>query len=384
MVSGMAFSSLLRPRADGLLPAAMRFADSRGRVHAEPEHAFRNPFQRDRDRVLHSSSFRRLEYKTQVFVNGEGDHYRTRLTHTLEVSQISRTLARELGLNEDLAEAVALSHDLGHTPFGHAGERLLNRLLAGVGGFEHNIQGLRVVDVLEKRYAGFDGLNLTYETREAFVRHAGGGYGAADGFPPGEAPLLEVAVTLLADDIAYLAHDIDDGLYSGILSEEDLRGVAIWSMAGIDQVDGYDGLTPSLKRVEGVRRLINILVGDAVCATRENIMALELDSPDAVRRTMADAIAFSETTRTRKEDLKKYLYDNFYRHPNVMAVMENAQEILESLFRAYAGDPGKMPEDYRRSADAWGIERAAADYIAGMTDRFAMDEHRRLCGGGKM
>lgn len=376
-------SDFLLPRADGLLPVAMRFADSRGRVHAEPEHAFRNPFQRDRDRVLHSASFRRLEYKTQVFVNGEGDHYRTRLTHTLEVAQISRTMARELRLNEDLAEAVALSHDLGHTPFGHAGERLLDKLLADAGGFDHNLQGLRVVDVLEKRYAAFDGLNLTYETREAFIRHAGAKCADTCGFSPNESPLIEVAVTLLADDIAYLAHDIDDGLYSGILAEEDLLDVPVWRMAGSEQLEGYGALPPSLKRVEGVRRLINILVSDAIHATRKNIAALELDSPEKVRRAAGEPTGFSEEIKYRKEELKQFLYANFYRHPNVVSVMENAQEILQFLFNAYLNDPEKMPEEYRKNADMWGARRAVADYVAGMTDRFAMDEYKRLGGRGK-
>ncbi|MCC8179360.1 MAG: dNTP triphosphohydrolase, partial [Planctomycetes bacterium] len=205
----------IQPQPDGLIPAAMRWSKSRGRPHNEDEHAFRNPFQRDRDRIIHAAAFRRLEYKTQVFVNGEGDHYRTRLTHTLEVCQIARTIARALGLNEDLAEAVALSHDLGHTPFGHAGERKLDELTRDIGGFNHNAQGLRVVDILEKRYAEFPGLNLTFEVREGFVRHGGPKVAAKyPEFSPSDAPLLEVAVTLAADDIAYLAHDIDDGLYS--------------------------------------------------------------------------------------------------------------------------------------------------------------------------
>ena len=374
-------SAFLVPSADGLLPAAMRSAATRGRAFDEQEHAFRNPFQRDRDRILHSTSFRRLEYKTQVFVNGEGDHYRTRLTHTLEVAQISRTMARELCLNEDLAEAVALSHDLGHTPFGHAGERLLNDLLREGGdaeGFDHNLQGLRVVDLLEKRYAAFDGLNLNYEIREGFVRHAGLKRTSDCGFPANDAPLLEVGVTLLADDIAYLAHDIDDGLYSGIVKEEELRNVFLWRQAANDGVDGYDSLSPALKRIGGVRGLINILATDAINSSRKKIAALELDSPEKVRRAKEDAVTFSQEINGKKEELKKFLFANFYRHPNVIKKIGKAQEMLRFLFLCYRGGQEKMPEEYRKNADIWGISRAAADYVAGMTDRFATDESKRL------
>ncbi len=371
-------SDPLKPLADGLLPAAMRHQDSRGRRYAEPEHAFRNPFQRDRDRVLHCASFRRLEYKTQVFANGEGDHYRTRLTHTLEVSQISRTIARELNLNEDLTEAVALSHDLGHTPFGHAGESLLNVLLMDYGGFNHNTHGLRVVDILEKRYAGFAGLNLTYETREAFIRHAGTGNSGVEEFSPNDCPLLEVGATLLADDIAYLAHDIDDGLYSHILRESQLRETALWRMAGPEQVRGFDRLEESLQRIEGVRRLINILVSDAVNSSRKNIAEKKLFSAEVVRSEKKNPLCFSAEIEKVKNELKRFLFINFYRHANVVAVMEDAQNKMEKLFHYFAAKPEKMPQEYGRIADIWGIHRAVADYIAGMTDRFAENEFKRL------
>lgn len=363
-----------------MLPAAMRVARSRGRVHAEPEHAFRNRYQRDRDRILHSAAFRRLEYKTQVFVNGEGDHYRTRLTHTLEVTQISRTMARELGLNEDLTEAVALSHDLGHTPYGHAGERLLDKLLRerGEGGFDHNAHGLRVVDILEKRYSAFDGLNLTYETREAFIRHGGTSCIGIGGFPENDGPLLEVAATMQADDIAYLAHDVDDGLYSRILDENAMRNLPLWRRVGVEQVPDYESLSPSLKRVEGVRRLINILVNDAINSTRKNIERFRLDSPEAVRESGKIQVIFSDEIEKQKNELKAYLYANFYRHSNVMKVMEDAQKKLAFLFGAYVEDAAKMPQEYGGIADRWGIARAAADYIAGMTDRFAGEEFARL------
>ncbi|MDR1612352.1 MAG: deoxyguanosinetriphosphate triphosphohydrolase [Planctomycetota bacterium] len=372
----------LAPRDDGMIPAAQRPERGSGRRHPEPEHAFRNPYQRDRDRIIHAASFRRLEYKTQVFVNGEGDNYRTRLTHTLEVAQITRTLARALHINEDLAEAVAMSHDLGHTPFGHAGERLLDKVLGECGykeGFNHNTHGLRVVDFLEKRYAAFDGINLTFETREAFIRHAGRGRAQDSEFAPDDAPLLEVACTLLADDIAYLAHDIDDGLYSGMLREEDLQSLALWRRA-TESAPGYEAMSASLKRMEGVRRLINILAGDAIGCTAANIRSLGFFSPEAVRRGPETAAGFSDGMEEEKARLKAFLYRNFYRNPKLMTVMEIAQEKLRSLFMVYKAEPKKMPMEYREIADKQGIDRAAADYLAGMTDRFAREEFARHFG----
>ena len=370
----------LSPFSDGLLPAAMRVADTAGRRHGEPEHPFRNPFQRDRDRIIHAAAFRRLEYKTQVFVNGEGDHYRTRLTHTLEVTQIARTMARALGLNEDLAEAVALSHDLGHTPFGHAGERLLNDLLADCGGFNHNAQGLRVVDRLEKRYAAFDGLNLSREVREGFVRHGGRHVAAMmDEFAPDDNPLLEVAVTMAADDIAYIAHDIDDGLYSGILQSRELVGQELWRRA--TDVAHFGEFSTSLQRAEGVRRLINLLASDLVESTRANIARMGLDTTQKVRQSPTEAVEFSVEVEKNKSALKAFLFANLYRHPNVMSVMADAQEKLRFLFGVYAGDAKKMPLEYQKIADIEGIPRAVADYVAGMTDRFVREEWVRFFRG---
>lgn len=371
----------LAPEQDGLLPAAMRASDTRGRQFIEEEHSFRNPFQRDRDRIIHAAAFRRLEYKTQVFVNGEGDNYRTRLTHTLEVTQIARTIARELRLNEDLAEAVALSHDLGHTPFGHAGEDELNTLMKEHGGFDHNAQGLRVVDILEKRYAAFGGLNLTYEVREAFIRH--GGHRAAAGqkeFPVGSSPVLEVAVTLAADDIAYIAHDIDDGLFSGLVNGEELEKQEIWCMAVA--VPGYPGWRDSLKRTEGVRRLINLLVTDLIRQSRDNIRIKNLDKVEKVRKFPKKVIDFSEEVDKLTRRLKGFLFANFYRHPNVMAVMKEARKKLSGVFQRYVNAPELLPADYKRIADREGIHRAAADYVAGMTDRFATEEYSRNISEG--
>ena len=372
----------LKPLADGLIPAAMRDASTKGRRHGEVEHAYRNPFQRDRDRVIHSAHFRRLEYKTQVFVNGEGDNYRTRLTHTLEVTQIARSVARALHLNEDLAEAVALSHDLGHTPFGHAGERVLNELLVGQGGFNHNAQGLRTVDVLETRYAAFEGLNLTYEVREAFVRHGGGAVAAMyPEFPENRGPLLEVAATLAADDIAYLAHDIDDGLYSGILQPEVLEGTAIW-LEMMDGDENFENFPPELKRTEGVRRLINLLVTDLLETTRGNLERMEIVSVDQVWALEKNPVAFSDRVERKKNLLKDYLFRNFYRHPNVMRVMEEAQGMLRDLWEHYRKHVEKMPAEYRKIADSAGMDKAATDYVAGMTDRFAREEWAKCCGTG--
>ncbi|MCL1999961.1 MAG: deoxyguanosinetriphosphate triphosphohydrolase [Planctomycetes bacterium] len=366
----------LLPLVDGLLPAAVRTADSRGRRYPEPDHSFRGPFQRDRDRIIHSAAFRRLEYKTQVFVNGEGDHYRTRLTHTIEVSQIARSVARAVGLNEELAEAVALSHDLGHTPFGHAGERVLNSLLMEEGGFNHNFHGLRVVDILEKRYAAFTGLNLSYEVREAFIRHGGATAAAEAGeFAPGDAPLLEVAATLAADDIAYMAHDIDDGLYSGILDAGELAGQELWLRA-VD-MPGFEKLTPSLKRTEGVRRLINLLVTDLVASSKNSLERLKLNSVDGVRQCREAVIRFSDEVELHRQELRRFLFLNLYRHPNVVAVMEEVQKKLEALFELYVAKVEKLPPEYQSMAEREGEKRAAADYVAGMTDRFARDEYRK-------
>ena len=369
----------LIPLSDGLIPAAMRGASTRGRRHREKEHPYRSPYQRDRDRIIHSAHFRRLEYKTQVFINGEGDNYRTRLTHTLEVTQIARSVARALYLNEDLAEAVALSHDLGHTPFGHAGERVLNELLAESGGFNHNAQGLRTVDWLETRYAAFPGLNLTHEVREAFVRHGGREVARQyPEFPPHDAPILEVAATLAADDIAYLAHDIDDGLYSGILKPEILEGTALW-LEMIQEDEDFEKFPPHLKRTEGVRRLINMLVTDLIQTTRANLERMNITDIAQVVSSESGLVIFSDMVERKKNLLKEYLFHNFYRHPNVMKVMNEAQGMLRDVWERYVANPENMPMEYRKIADSAGVKRAATDYVAGMTDRFARDEWKAHC-----
>jgi len=358
---------------------------SRGRRHAEAEAQNRNAFQRDRDRIIHCSAFRRLEYKTQVFVNHEGDLFRTRLTHSLEVAQIARTLARNLGLHEDLTEAIALAHDLGHTPFGHAGQDELNdcmrELAPGAGGFEHNLQSLRIVDELEERYAAFNGLNLCFETREGILKHCSATHARLLGdvgerFLNRTQPSLEAQLANLADEIAYNNHDIDDGLRSGLITVEQLLTVDIFA-------DHYAQVRREYPNVQGrrlvseiIRAMVNTLVSDLAQTTQENIRRHAPDSPDAVRQLPA-LVAFSPVMRTHADALKQFLFRNLYRHYRVMRMTRKAQHIVRELFTAFLQDPRILPDDYRRD-DATAQARAIADYIAGMTDRYAVREHRQL------
>ncbi len=368
------------PGEEHLAPYAATAATSRGRKHAEPEHPFRPPYQRDRDRVVHSTGFRRLEYKTQVFVNREGDHYRTRLTHTLEVAQISRTIARALGLNEDLTEAIALAHDLGHTPFGHSGEEAMNELMQDHGGFEHNVQGLRVVDHLERRYKDFPGLNLSYEVREAFLKHTTrhDHPDMISEFDMGEAPLLEVQATVLADEIAYDNHDIDDGLSSGILEEDALAGLSLWRRATDGLGETYNALPADLRRAEGVRRLINLLVTDVVQTTRANLERGSIRSPADVRACHHPLVVLSGELSQLKGQLEEFLHANFYRHFRVMRMAKKAQRFIRDLFLAYVEDPRTLPPEFQSRAATEGLHRVICDYIAGMTDRYAEEEYRKL------
>ena len=380
-----------RPRAVYAADPAQR----RGRLVAEPGSPTRSEFQRDRDRILHSAAFRRLKHKTQVFVYHEGDHYRTRLTHTLEVSQIARSLARALGLDEDLAETLALAHDLGHTPFGHAGERALDACMAGHGGFDHNAQSLRIVTRLERRYAAFDGLNLTWETLEGLVKHNGpltdrSGAPLAGEILPEAIRLYaaqqdldlwsfasaEAQAAALADDIAYDAHDLDDGLRAGLFSLDDLRDVPF--LAGLlDEIARlWPGLDASRTVHELTRRVITRLVEDAIAESSQRITHLAPGSAAEIRRAPAPVIAFSEAMADADRTVKGFLYPHMYRHERVMAVMGDAQQIVRDLFAIYRADNEEMPEEWRDLGD--GPARAAADFIAGMTDRYAIQEHRRL------
>jgi len=357
---------------------------TRGRRHAEPPPQNRTEFQRDRDRIIHSTAFRRLEYKTQVFVNHEGDLFRTRLTHSLEVAQIARTLARSLRLSEDLTEAIALAHDLGHTPFGHAGQDELNacmrELAPQAGGFEHNLQSLRVVDELEERYAEFSGLNLCFETREGILKHCSAAHARQLGdvgerFLNRTQPSLEAQLANLADEIAYNNHDIDDGLRSGLITLEQMQDVTIFARHYAEVAERYPRLAERRAIAETVRRMINTLIVDLTATSLARIADAAPADADAVR--LAPPLAgFSDDVRREADELKRFLFDNLYRHYRVVRMTNKARRIVRELFQAFLSDPRLLPPDHRR--DAPDQARAIADYIAGMTDRYAIREHRRL------
>ncbi|WP_374448735.1 deoxyguanosinetriphosphate triphosphohydrolase [Stella sp.] len=379
--------------AAALAPYACRPEETRGRRTAEPESRTRTAFQRDRDRIIHSTAFRRLEYKTQVFVNHEGDHYRTRLTHSIEVAQIARSLARALALNEDLAEAVALGHDLGHTPFGHAGEEALGAAMAAFGGFSHNDQTFRVLTLLERRYAAFDGLNLTWETLEGTVKHNGPLAGPRP-VPPTiaaydrECPLdlagwpgMEAQVAALADDIAYNNHDIDDGLRAGLFTLDDLADVPLAGPVFAEVAAAHPGIEPARIIHEGVRRMIDRMVEDLLAETRSRLADLRPRSAEDVRRAGGPVVAFSDTMRTHDRALKGFLFERMYRHWRVNRMASKARRVVRDLFGLLVAEPNCLPGDWQVQIDGPGTARAVrvvADYIAGMTDRFALDEHTRL------
>lgn len=363
-------------------------ARSRGRRHAEPPAPTRDAFQRDRDRIVHSTAFRRLVYKTQVFLNHEGDLFRTRLTHSLEVAQLGRSVARALRLNEDLVEAIALAHDLGHTPFGHAGQDALNACMAEHGGFEHNLQSLRVVDALEHRYPQYDGLNLSFETREGILKHcsranaerieAAEPQGVARRFLDRTQPGLEAQLCNLADAIAYNAHDIDDGVRSGLISVEQLADVELFERYRREALAEHPQLPGQGRRVlyETIRRMLSAQVYDVIDTTRAAIEALGPADADAVRQA-PPLVAFSGAMQAQSEALKQFLFRNLYRHPQVTQTTDQASEVVRELFDAYLARGTEMPASYAERRDR---HRAVADYIAGMTDRFAMREHERLTG----
>ena len=360
-----------------LAPYAMRSSMSRGRRHAEDEHSYRTAYQRDRDRIVHSTAFRRLEYKTQVFVNHEGDYYRTRLTHTMEVVQIARTIARALGLNEDLTECLGLCHDLGHGPFGHSGQDALNELMIQHGGFEHNRHGLRIVDRLEKRYPDFAGLNLTYEVREGLVKH--GGRPVPVEFHPDEESLLEAKLADLADRIAYNNHDLDDGLTSGILVEEQVRVVPIADEAFRAVDERHPGLTGPVRNYNAIVWLINWAVTDVLTHTAGEIERTKLGSIQDVRYCRDRIVGFSPVGQEKQEELHAFLLANFYNHYRVARMQEKAKRFLAELFREYVRTPRSLPpavqEAGRREES---LPRAVCDYIASMTDRQAQGEYLKL------
>ena len=368
-----------------LAPYACRPEATRGRRHPEPAPQGRSDFQRDRDRIIHCSAFRRLEYKTQVFLNHEGDLFRTRLTHSIEVAQIARTLARSLGLHEDLTEAIALAHDLGHTPFGHAGQDELNaclhELVPQAGGFEHNLQSLRVVDELEERYAAFNGLNLCFETREGILKHCSRRYARTLGdvgerFLLGTQPSLEAQITNLADEIAYNNHDVDDGLRSGLITVAQLMRVEIFAEHHDTVLRRFPDVEPKRLVSEVIRSMINTLVLDLTHTTQARIREQAPQSVDDVRAGPPLA-AFSPAIRAQADALKQFLLHNLYRHSQVMRMMGKARRVVRELFQAFLDDPRLLADEYRRE-DPIEQARAIADYIAGMTDRYAIREHREL------
>jgi len=359
-----------------LSPVGMQSRSSRGRAHEEAEHLYRTAFQRDRDRIIHSTAFRRLEYKTQVFVNHEGDYYRTRLTHTMEVVQIARTISRALGLNEDLTECLALGHDLGHGPFGHSGEDALNELMAKHGGFEHNAHGFRVVDRLEQRYPDFPGLNLTYEVRESMIKHGGGR--VPEAFRPEEASLLEARVADLADRIAYNNHDLDDALTAGILTEEKAREVTVVDEAFRSAEETHPGLGGQVRYYCAIVRLINGCVTDVLTNTAAKIEELGLETIEDVRAGGDPVVSFSPDGHERQEELHRFLYRNFYNHYRVARMQEKAKRFLAELFGAYLANPRILPDGVRAAGEEEGLPRAVCDYIASMTDRQAQGEYVKV------
>ena len=377
---------------EGLAPWAAWESLSHGRRYPEPSHPYRGEFQRDRDRIIHSTAFRRLVYKTQVFVNHEGDHYRTRLTHSLEVAQIARTAAVCLGLNEHLIEAICLAHDLGHTPFGHAGQDALNDCMRPWGGFEHNLQSLRVVDELEEKYADFPGLNLTFETREGILKHCSRRNAKTLGelgqrFLKRQQPGLEAQLANLADEIAYNNHDVDDGLRAGLLTEEELDEVDLFR----DQHQAVLAAHPKASRrvviYETVRGMINEVVTDLVEHSQQALEKAHPADIEAVRARSSALIGFSRSTAARHGQLKKYLGKSLYRHERVLEMSRRASGIVTGLFEWYMNDIHAMPKDHVQRAEQWQVElgdagraRAVADYVAGMTDRYAISAYERLIG----
>jgi dGTPase len=364
-----------------LAPYAMASRASRGRRFPEPEHRSRTAFQRDRDRIIHSAAFRRLEYKTQVFVNHEGDYYRTRLTHTLEAAQIARTIARALGLNEELAEAVALAHDLGHTPFGHAGEKSLNDLMTPYGGFDHNAQSLRTVDWIEIRYPNFRGLNLSFEVREGIVKHSHfQDRPAAREFDPSTYPCLEAQIVDLADEIAYLAHDVDDGLKAQMLTVDELNASALFRESIAAARDASPSAEMRVIRYQTVIKMINAMSTDLMANLAEELERNKVRSVDDVRKAGRVLACFSPAMAPKVDEIKRVMRDRLYRHYRVSRMTEKAGRVLASLFETYMAEPRQMPEHVVARAEQYGdpISRAVADYIAGMTDRFALDEYRKL------
>jgi dGTPase len=356
---------------ESLAPYAALSSQSRGRVYPQTEHPLRTAFQRDRDRIVHSTAFRRLEYKTQVFIPHERDHYRTRLTHTIEVAQISRTLARNLRLNEDLTEAIALVHDLGHTPFGHAGEDVLNDLLKDYGGFNHNHQSLRVVDILEQRYPEHPGLNLSFEVREGIVKHETATRTIPVEFNPYQQPTLEASLVDIADEIAYNSHDIDDGLSSGLLTFEDLKESAVWGYFKFDTDRTFLVFSDAQRRYALVRHLVDQMVTDVIKETQIRLDQFNITDLSVVRNCAEKVCRYSEPMQQVVQDMKRLLRIKLYRHPQLVVLSDRARLIIQSIFERIHDDPTVMPLRFQHMLKSENLEIVIADYIAGMTDRYA-------------
>jgi dGTPase len=364
--------------SNALAPFAVKSGESQGRQYPEEEHQYRTRFQRDRDRIIHTSAFRRLEYKTQVFVYHEGDYYRTRLTHSLEVAQIARSICKSLQLNEDLAESVALSHDLGHPPFGHTGQDVLNQLMKDHGGFEHNKQSLRILKLLEKRYPEFDGLNLTWDVLEGICKHTKDEENPITSAEGVKYPSLEAQIADFADGIAYNAHDLDDGITSNLLDLDQLRKVALWK-ENEDRFDKkYSGLDFKLKKYQVVRSIINELTTDLRDATSKNIEDHKVTSVDEVRRAPVRMATFGKEVAEKNKELKKFLHKNMYSHRKVLRMEFKAGLTLDGIFAAYTKMPGLLPESVLKNEAHGTLERRMCDYVSGMTDRYALNEHKNL------
>jgi len=361
-----------------LAPYGTRSKDSKGRAYLDNEPEYRTAFQRDRDRILHTTAFRRLEYKTQVFINFEGDYFRTRLTHTLEVAQIGRTFARALGGNEDLVEAICLAHDLGHSPFGHSGEVALARLMKDFGGFDHNKQSIRIVTELEQRYPEFPGLNLCWEVREGMVKHESE-YDISDArdFHPDLRGNLETQIANVADELAYTTHDLDDGLRSDMITPHMLEGIALWEILR----EAYKWRGPNLEDMERhrmIRQLVGIMVTDMIETTDKRLKEGKAKSALDLQKLKHNVIGYSEDMQRRNRELKDFLYKNLYRHYRVVRMQVKAERLITDLFNAYRSEPLMLPDTIQPFINTRGLERTICDYIAGMTDRYAIEEHQKL------
>ncbi|MCX5665607.1 MAG: deoxyguanosinetriphosphate triphosphohydrolase [Candidatus Omnitrophica bacterium] len=368
-------------KREGLLaPYAQKSKRSRGRHYKESEHNYRSCYQRDRDRIIYSTAFRKLEYKTQVFVNHEGDYYRTRLTHTLEVAQIARSIARALSLNEDLVEAISLAHDVGHTPFGHSGEDALHELMKDYGGFDHNAHGLRVVDYLEERYPDFPGLNLTYEVREGIIKHSTA-YDLPRPIVPFEStasPLLEIQVVDIADEIAYDNHDLDDGIMSKLIKEEDLKAIPVWTKKDRQIRKAYPGIKDEVRKYQIIRSIINDQVTDVLTQTENNIKRFKIRKQQDVLKLPVRLVSFSKEAANMRKPMRKFLQDNLYQHYRVARMSNKAYRFITSLYNVYLDKPEQLPPSTHNRLKKEDKHQVVCDYIAGMTDRYALDEYKKF------